>query len=99
MLGTGTARWYSSFIFLVCLGIGYAQSTTPVSTPTTQTESGPDDSLAAVARRTKAQKDRHAKKTVTDDDLHSSSDPLPRLKYIESSWTCKPNSPGRVAKT
>ncbi|MGH9516962.1 MAG: hypothetical protein ACRD3P_14930 [Terriglobales bacterium] len=84
MLGTGNARWYSSFIFLVCLGIGYAQTTTPVSTPTTKTESGSDDSLAAVARRTKAQKDRHAKKTVTDDDLRSTSDPLPRLKTNEA---------------
>jgi hypothetical protein len=75
--------WYWGVIFLVCLGIGHAQTLAPTSV-TTSPESGSDNSLGAVARRAKAQKYRHSKKTVTDDDLHLSSDPLPHLKTNEA---------------
>jgi hypothetical protein len=75
--------WYWIVIFLVSFGVGHAQTTAPSSNATSP-ESGPDNSLGAVARRAKAQKDRHSKKTVTDDDLHLSSDPLPHLKTNEA---------------
>ena len=75
---------YWSAIFLVSLGLSHAQTAAPTSTPTSAAESGSDNSLGAVARRAKAQKDRHSKKTVTDDDLHLSFDPLPHLKTNEA---------------
>jgi hypothetical protein len=60
--------------------MSYAQTPSPPA----PTPSGSDDSIATVAKRTKAQKDRHSKKIVTDDDLHSSSDGLPHLKTNEA---------------
>lgn len=83
MRGNPNNHWFSSGVLLFCLAISHAQTTAPSSSPTIQT-SGSDESLGAVARRTKAQKDRHSKKTVTDEDLHSSSAPLPHLKTTDA---------------
>jgi hypothetical protein len=45
---------------------------------------GSEDSLGAVVRRAKAQRDGHSKKIITDDDLQSSLGPLPLLKMNEA---------------
>ena len=79
-----TMRWYVGFVVLALLSLGSAQNQAPSSVPTSQATSASDDSLGAMARRTKAQKDRHSKKIVTDDDHHSTSDTLPHLKTNEA---------------
>ena len=75
---------HTSVVLLVCLGVSYAQTQAPSSTPAPQTASQSDESLGAVARRAKTQKDHRSKKIVTDDDLHSSADILPHLKTNEA---------------
>jgi hypothetical protein len=63
-------------LFLVFSLASFAQEST-VSQPSSSQDAG--DSLAAAARRSKAQKSR-AKKVVTEDDLEAASGPLPHMK-------------------
>lgn len=58
---------------------GLAQSSAQQST-STQTTSDSPDSLADMVRGAKAQKNAHAKKVLTDEDMEISAGPLPRLR-------------------
>lgn len=78
------SHWYATVVLLVCVGLSHAQTQVSSGPSNSPTAPGSDDSLAAVAKRAKVQKDRHSKKIVTDDDLHSNSDTLPRLKTNEA---------------
>src|SRR5215469_13451706 len=58
---------------------GLAQtSAQPQQTPQTSTDT--TTSLADVVRNSKAQKNAHAKKVLTDEDMEISAGPLPRLR-------------------
>ncbi|MCU1270434.1 MAG: hypothetical protein JWN74_1728 [Acidobacteriaceae bacterium] len=78
--------WCASFVVLLLLSLSSAQSQGPSSSSSSpsQAVSGSEDSLAAVVRRAKVQKDGHSKKVITDDDLQSGLGPLPRLKTDEA---------------
>jgi hypothetical protein len=57
-----------------------ALSFAQVSSPPSQTSPDNGDSLAAAARRSKAQTSAHAKRIFTDENLEATAGPLPRLK-------------------
>jgi hypothetical protein len=57
-----------------------AQAQHPASTLASPTIPDEDASPAQVARDKKAQKNTHAKKVVTDEDMEGSAGPLPRLR-------------------
>lgn len=77
-----TRKWWclvTTLAFVVLSSLSFAQEVPPPSLPPSQQQSDSGDSLAATTRRAKAQKNAHAKKIVTDDDLQATTGPLPNL--------------------
>jgi hypothetical protein len=82
LVGLLSRKWWflvTSLALVALPSLSVAQKEPPPSFPPSQTESESGDSLAAIARRVKAQKNAHAKKIVTDDDMQATTGPLPRL--------------------
>jgi len=71
-------------VVLAFSAIGFAQvapsSSSPAAQSADQTSSDTGSSLAAAARKAKAQNPTHAKKVFTDEDMELQAGPLPRLK-------------------
>ncbi len=80
-------KWWSLVTtpaIVVLSSLSFTQNVPPPTIPPSQTQSASGDSdsgdsLAAIARRAKAQKNAHAKKIVTDENLQATTGPLPRL--------------------
>ncbi len=75
-------RWglFLTFFALAIVAGAGGQTTPPSSlAPPPQTPSS-DKPIAAAVRDSKTQKNLHAKKVFTDDDMDATSNPLPRLK-------------------
>jgi hypothetical protein len=79
-------RWHAkkltrnlSAVMIVCV-LSFGQSSQTSSPQPPEKASDNADSVAGIARQTKAQKASHAKKVWTDDDIDAVAGPLPRLQ-------------------
>ncbi len=74
-----------SLVLTIPARVGFAQNLPPsLPQSSVRTSPEPDESLGAVARRTKINKGASAKKVITDDDIKATIGPLPRLKMKEA---------------
>lgn len=72
-------NWILTFFALAVVSAG-GQSSPPSTLTAPPQMSGSDKPVAAAVRDSKAQKNPHAKKVFTDDDMDAATSPLPRLK-------------------
>src|SRR5882724_4945604 len=68
------------FFALAIVSAAGGQSTPPSSLAAPPQTPSSDKPIAAAVRDSKTQKNPHAKKVFTDDDMDATSNPLPRLK-------------------
>src|SRR5438876_5771937 len=75
-------QWKLLLIFfaLAIVSAAGGQSTPPSSLAAPPQTPGSDKPIAAAVRDSRTQKNPHAKKVFTDDDMDARSNPLPRLK-------------------
>ncbi|MGD0568830.1 MAG: hypothetical protein ABSA78_10530 [Candidatus Sulfotelmatobacter sp.] len=72
---------FCAALFAVLIPVSVAQQPTPVAPPAPEpTSTGTEQSLGAVARSSKKQSILHAKKVITEDDMNTIANALPRLR-------------------
>jgi hypothetical protein len=78
---SGDFQWpaFCAALFAVLIPVSVAQQPTPVAPPAPEpTSTGTEQSLGAVARSSKKQSTLHAKKVITEDDMNTIANALPR---------------------
>jgi hypothetical protein len=73
-------KWALLGLALAVVSAAVGQSSPPSTLTAPPPTSGSDKTVAAAVRDSKAQKNSHAKKIFTDDDMDAKTSPLPRLK-------------------